>query len=455
MSRSTLNEQHQSQHMKTIHHTKKESGTKGFTQIDNSVLQDPNLSDRARGLLVRMLSRPDDWQFYIGHLEDTGRDSALKIRGALKELKDRGYAKLVPLLKETTMQRNGSTYQVFEDPGMSENQHAGNTARRKTHTTNNDCTKNEEKNSPNPLGESENPTTDDSPSAMGAPFSTRYSFLKKKIPGARSNSWNIASGEPAPEKDPVLVAFSQNPWGMALVRLFQIPVLKHKDARDFFTALNNESFGVDEMLWLQLIHYPENKSPVLSGFGQMIDFAKSVQWRGYGTDDAGSEFKKMEKEMDRWLVPFYLTKPEEKRQFRDEIRLEMVNVQTPALYPEFLDQIATWADHWRFFVEVRDDYSKTASYKYPNRIVRNYYAAQEDDWQAQTEDPAEPATAPASAPDCNPCSEIPDWAYDPQFRPYWQGDLPPRAETTTQDDDGDDDFPAWVLDHHAFNTAKN
>jgi len=308
---------------------------------------------------------------------------------------------------------------------------------------------------PNPLGESENPTTDDSPSAMGTPFSTRYSFLKKKIPGSRSNLWNIASGEPVPAKDPILVAFSQNPWGMALLRLFRIPVLKHEDARDFFTALNNESFGVDEMLWLQLIHYPENKSPVLSGFGQMIDFAKSVQWRGYGTDDAGSEFKNMEKEMDRWLVPFYLTKPEEKRQFRDEIRLEMVNVQTPALYPEFLDQIATWADHWRFFVEVRDDYSKTASYKYPNRIVRNFYAAQEDDWQAQTESPAEPATAPASAPDCNPCSEIPDWAYDPQFRPYWQGDLPPRAETTTQDDDDDDDFPAWVLDHHAFNTAKN
>ena len=73
--------------MKTVFRVEKNAATKGFTMINNSVLQDSELSDRARGLLVRMLSRPDDWQFYIGHLEDTGRDSALKIRGALKELR--------------------------------------------------------------------------------------------------------------------------------------------------------------------------------------------------------------------------------------------------------------------------------------------------------------------------------------------------------------------------------
>ena len=452
MSRSTRNEQHQSQHMKTIHHTKKESGTKGFTQIDNSVLQDPNLSDRARGLLVRMLSRPDDWQFYIGHLEDTGRDSALKIRGALKELKDRGYAKLVPLLKETTMQRNGSTYQVFEDPGMSENQHAGNTARRKTHTTNNDCTKNEEKNSPNPLGESENPIPEDTPSkATGTPLKDF------EVKNSRDNTWfDVQDCTPPPGRDAVILRFSRDTWSMALAYLFNVHEISHRQATPFMASITKGEIGVREMLWLLIMEYPRIKRGTKCKLPEILTMAARMHARHENGDLRVSHC-----EFNEILNSVLLRKGTPQEIYAEYLRVEavMLNARKTGLAPENMEALQGWACLWAQYVTTLVPEQQAAyDYYQDDLLIRSEYpvdsqeeAGQED----QPEDPAEPATAPASGPDCNPCSEIPDWAYDPQFRPYWQGDLPPRAETTTQDDDDDDDFPAWVLDHHAFNTAKN
>lgn len=63
-----------------------------FTIVDNTALKDKNLSLKARGLLITMLSLPDNWDFsekgLCAILEKDGQSS---IRSGLKELEEYGY----------------------------------------------------------------------------------------------------------------------------------------------------------------------------------------------------------------------------------------------------------------------------------------------------------------------------------------------------------------------------
>lgn len=66
-----------------------------FSILSNIVLQDPNLSMRGLGLLVRLLSRPDNWETnseLLAREFDCGRE---QMRAVLGELRDLGYMKLV------------------------------------------------------------------------------------------------------------------------------------------------------------------------------------------------------------------------------------------------------------------------------------------------------------------------------------------------------------------------
>lgn len=64
---------------------------RNFTQVSNSAIDNKKLSLQAKGLLVEMLSKPDDWVFYKSNILDwatNGRDSTNK---AFKELEEAGY----------------------------------------------------------------------------------------------------------------------------------------------------------------------------------------------------------------------------------------------------------------------------------------------------------------------------------------------------------------------------
>jgi len=64
---------------------------RGYTVIPNSTLRDLRLSIDAVGLLVRLLSRPDDWHVQFGPLQretGVGRD---RLRRMLRELRKAGY----------------------------------------------------------------------------------------------------------------------------------------------------------------------------------------------------------------------------------------------------------------------------------------------------------------------------------------------------------------------------
>ncbi|HBC3499760.1 TPA: hypothetical protein KDY90_002540 [Vibrio parahaemolyticus] len=75
---------------------KRKRASRNFTMICNQVYTDNQLSFQAMGLLSYLLSKPDDWEIRVAHLEKvtagsakkTGRDGVYKI---LKELIERGF----------------------------------------------------------------------------------------------------------------------------------------------------------------------------------------------------------------------------------------------------------------------------------------------------------------------------------------------------------------------------
>ncbi len=63
-----------------------------FTAIDNAAVKDDGLSLKALGLLVKLLSFPDDWEFSENGLEKAfEKDGRTSIRSGLKELESAGY----------------------------------------------------------------------------------------------------------------------------------------------------------------------------------------------------------------------------------------------------------------------------------------------------------------------------------------------------------------------------
>lgn len=79
---------------------------KGFTIIDNDIINDPRMHLKALGLFAYMWSKPDDWQFYISEIAAHFKDGESAVSSAMKELMELGY------LKRTQNRKDGkfSTY---------------------------------------------------------------------------------------------------------------------------------------------------------------------------------------------------------------------------------------------------------------------------------------------------------------------------------------------------------
>lgn len=92
--------------------TKKE---KGFVQISNSILSDPNISLKAKTVLAIMLSLPDNWDFSIEGISGKCKESKDCIAKAINELIDAGY-----VIRTKTRGTDGRItkweYEVFEEP---------------------------------------------------------------------------------------------------------------------------------------------------------------------------------------------------------------------------------------------------------------------------------------------------------------------------------------------------
>lgn len=59
-----------------------------FVILHKSVLENPNLSFKAKGVWAYCMSRPEDWQFHVSHLATVSKDGIDSVYSALKELID-------------------------------------------------------------------------------------------------------------------------------------------------------------------------------------------------------------------------------------------------------------------------------------------------------------------------------------------------------------------------------
>ena len=88
---------------------------KNYTTMSNFHLRDPNLSNKARGLLSTMLSLPEDWDYTTRGLARICKDGVDGITAQLKELEQYGY-----LIRHRIRDSNGRIvdmeYVIYEKP---------------------------------------------------------------------------------------------------------------------------------------------------------------------------------------------------------------------------------------------------------------------------------------------------------------------------------------------------
>ena len=103
----------------------KNPSRKKFTVVDNHALRDDNLSLKARGLLVTMLSLPNNWKFSENGLCALfKKDGQASIRSGLKELESSGY--LVRRRTRDDMGRvDGVEWIIYDQPRL-ENRNVDN-----------------------------------------------------------------------------------------------------------------------------------------------------------------------------------------------------------------------------------------------------------------------------------------------------------------------------------------
>lgn len=129
---------------------KKESGN--FVTIHKGFIQDSNLSWKAKGLLLYLLSRPDDWQIYETELIKHTSDGLSSLKSGIKELEKTGYIER-KRKRDDKGRLKEYEYEVFEQPYHMRNSYVGKTNVGnsnvgktyvgKSHTTNNNSTYND------------------------------------------------------------------------------------------------------------------------------------------------------------------------------------------------------------------------------------------------------------------------------------------------------------------------
>lgn len=117
----------------------KESGN--FVTVHKSFIHDDNLSWKAKGILLYLLSRPDDWRIYETELNKHSSDGRDSLRTGIKELEQVGYIHRTRKRDEKGQLREYE-YQVFEQPSQIGKSYVGKTNIGKSNTTNNNSTNN-------------------------------------------------------------------------------------------------------------------------------------------------------------------------------------------------------------------------------------------------------------------------------------------------------------------------
>lgn len=91
-----------------------------FTQISNDLINNPNLSSKAKWILIYLLSKPADWLVYENDIVKHTADGRFAIRSGVKELIDQGYLKR-EILRNPDGTFSGYLYDVSETPVFTTN----------------------------------------------------------------------------------------------------------------------------------------------------------------------------------------------------------------------------------------------------------------------------------------------------------------------------------------------
>ncbi|HAL08947.1 MAG TPA: DNA replication protein DnaD [Staphylococcus sp.] len=162
----------------------KESGN--FVMVHKNFIHDNKISWKAKGILLYLLSRPDDWQVYETELVKHTSDGLSSLKSGIKELEEVGYIQRVRKRDEKGRLKEYE-YSVFEHPnhirlsnvGKSNvgKSNIGKTYVGESNTTNNDSTYNDLTNNDS--------TKNDSSSKQQSPFdfyqSNGFGVLKPYI----------------------------------------------------------------------------------------------------------------------------------------------------------------------------------------------------------------------------------------------------------------------------------
>lgn len=90
---------------------------KNYTVMSNSHLKEKEMSLKAIGLLSKMLSLPDDWDYSLAGLVSICKENETAIKSALDELKTFGYLEMIKKLpNETNTGRIEYEYIIYEKP---------------------------------------------------------------------------------------------------------------------------------------------------------------------------------------------------------------------------------------------------------------------------------------------------------------------------------------------------
>ncbi|MDR3560502.1 MAG: helix-turn-helix domain-containing protein [Negativicutes bacterium] len=91
-----------------------------FVQVDKHFINDARLSYKAKGILLYLLSKPDDWKVYESEIAKHAADKLHSVRSGIKELIEFGYITRQKKRNEQN-QFMGYDYNVFEQPANPDN----------------------------------------------------------------------------------------------------------------------------------------------------------------------------------------------------------------------------------------------------------------------------------------------------------------------------------------------
>lgn len=112
-----------------------------YVMVNKTFVNDSSISWKAKGVLLYLLSKPDDWKVYENDIVKHARDGRDSVRSAIKELIKAGYI-------SRTRQRDEmgrltvSEYVVYEVSSKDGKSNIGKTNIGKSNTTNNNLTNN-------------------------------------------------------------------------------------------------------------------------------------------------------------------------------------------------------------------------------------------------------------------------------------------------------------------------